>query len=469
MKVLFDKDYLDSGTKIEDLSRESIIVDLIPGIIHEINNSLASALASAELLQQEMGTLKKEINENKINLNLINHIEKLSSLKKTSTPRIHNIVSALLKEEIHKLKEECAKKNIEDSKFERLDKLISLNMNSTKRIDLISKAFRRLVSFEEDITLIDVNEVVNASLIILQDHLKNRYTIREEFSELPLVHFNFHQLNYSIICILLKTIELMNSGELHLKTFETEETIHININLIGGEISKECVDAMLSDGISKSKIDLNSINKLLQYKGGTLDIIKSNETLGSDINEMSGGLVFDIKIKKDHILGPDKTQLDPKDFLLEEDVLVDTNVSESKVEVYNIDKEHSESNNILVVDDDPETLVSLFLSLKHCNLSNKVIIAKTAEAGIEQLKERNFCLVISDYRLPGMDGISFLSYIKEKYPKTTRILITAYPNSVLKEEASTKASVKFFIEKPWVSKDLTKIMQQIEEINIKNI
>ncbi|NYT14006.1 MAG: response regulator, partial [Candidatus Methanofastidiosa archaeon] len=164
-----------------------------------------------------------------------------------------------------------------------------------------------------------------------------------------------------------------------------------------------------------------------------------------------------------------KTQLDPNDFLLEEDVLVDTNVSESKVEVYNIDKEHSESNNILVVDDDPETLVSLFLSLKHCNLSNKVIIAKTAEAGIEQLKERNFCLVISDYRLPGMDGISFLSYIKEKYPKTTRILITAYPNSVLKEEASTKASVKFFIEKPWVSKDLTKIMQQIEEINIKNI
>ena len=467
MKALFDKDYLDSGVKIEDLSRESIIVELIPGIIHEINNSLASALASVELLQQEMDTLRKETNENKINLNLINHIEKLSSLNKTSTPRIQNIVSALLKEEIHKLKEQCTKKNIEDSKFERLDKLIILNMNSAKRIDLISKAFRRLVSFEEDITLIDVNEVVNASLIILQDHLKNRYTIREEFSELPLVHFNFHQLNYSIICILLKTIELMTSGELHLKTFETEENIHININLIGGEISKECVDAMLSDGISKSKIDLNSINKLLQYKGGTLDIIKSNETLGSDINEMSGGLVFDIKIKKDHILGPDKTQLNSNDFLLEEDVLVDTNVSESKIEVYDIDKEHSESNNILVVDDDPETLVSLFLSLKHCNLSNKVIIAKTAEAGIEQLKERNFCLVISDYRLPGMDGISFLSYIKEKYPKTTRILITAYPNSVLKEEASTKASVKFFIEKPWVSKDLTKIMQQIEEINIK--
>ena len=429
--------------------------------------SLASALASVELLQQEMDTLRKETNENKINLNLINHIEKLSSLNKTSTPRIQNIVSALLKEEIHKLKEQCTKKNIEDSKFERLDKLIILNMNSAKRIDLISKAFRRLVSFEEDITLIDVNEVVNASLIILQDHLKNRYTIREEFSELPLVHFNFHQLNYSIICILLKTIELMTSGELHLKTFETEENIHININLIGGEISKECVDAMLSDGASNSKIDLHSINKLLQYKGGTLDIIKSNETLDSDIkNEVSGGIVFDIKIKKDNPISPSSSTDLPNSFSeglsLKE---IDPSTSNLDPDTMIVKEEHSK--NILVVDDDPQTLVSLFLSLKHCNLSNKVIIAKTAEAGIEQFGERDFCLVISDYRLPGMDGISFLSYIKEKYPNTARILITAYPNSVLKEEALSKASVKFFIEKPWVSKDLTKIMQQIEEINIK--
>jgi CheY-like chemotaxis protein len=468
MKSLFDKDYPGVDIKIEDLSRESIIVELIPGIIHEINNSLASALASIELLQQEMGTLRKETNENNINLNLINHIEKLSSLNKTSTPRIQNIVSVLLKEETHKLKEQCKKKNIEDTKFEHLDKLISLNMNSAKRIDLISKAFRRLVSFEEDITLIDVNEVVNTSLIVLQDHLKNRYIIREEFSELPLVNFNFHQLNYSIICILLKTIELMDSGELHLKTFDTEKNIHISIKLIGGEISNECLDSMFNSGSSKSKIDLCSINKLLQYKGGTLDIIKSNEEICSDIkNEMSGGIVFDIKIKKDNVISPNSSDADLPNLFSENHSFTEIDSPVSNLDAHIMDVEEENSKNILVVDDDPQTLVSLFLSLKHCNLSNKVIIAKTAEAGIEQFKERDFCLVISDYRLPGMDGISFLSYIKEKYPNTIRILITAYPNSVLKEEASTKASVKFFIEKPWVSKDLTKIIQQVEEINIK--
>jgi CheY-like chemotaxis protein len=462
MKPLLDKDYQESITKL-DLSRDVIIVELIPGIIHEINNSLTSALASVELLQQEIIALRNQTNENKINFNLLNHIEKLSSLNKTSTPKIQNIIMALLKEEIHELKEQCKKKNIEDSKFDHLDKLISLNINSIKRIDLITKAFRRLVSFEEDMALIDINEVVSTSLIVLQDHLKKRYTIREKFSELPLVNFNFHKLNYSIICILLKTIEIMDSGELHLKTFETNENIHVNIKLIGGELSKECLDSMLNNGNSNSKIDLCSINKLLQYKGGTLDIRKLTEVLKFDLNnEMSGGIVFDIKIKKDSINNFSSSEVESENIFYEGFPVTEIDASDSNLDLPIIsDEEHENSKNILVVDDDPQALVSIFLSLKHCNLSNKIIIAKTAEAGIEQLKERNFSSVISDYRLPGMDGISFLSYIKEKYPNTTRILMTAYPNSVLKEEALTKASVKLFLEKPLESKDVTKIMQQI--------
>ena len=467
MKPLLEKDLGDMDIIKDDLSRELIILDLVPGIIHEINNSLASAMASAELLQEELIDLRKQTNENNINLNLLNHIEKLSTLNKTSTLRIQNIVTALLKEEIHKLKDQCNKKNIEDSKFDHLDRLISLNMNSAKRINLIAKAFRRLVSFEEDITLIDVNEVVKTSLIVLQDHLKNKYTIREEFSELPLVNFNFHELNYSIICILLKTIELMDSGELHLKTFETDSNIHVNIKLSGGEISKDSLDGMLNDPNSKSKIDLCSINKLLQYKGGTLDIKKPNESIDSDFkNEMSGGIVFDIKIKKNNLNSFTSTDLNSTNLFPENISFTELDDHDLNSDLSNVIEDQN-SNNILVVDDDPQTLVSLFLSLKHYDLANKVIIAKTAEAGIEQFKERDFRLVISDYRLPGMDGISFLSYVKEKYPNTTRILITAYSNSVLKEEAVNKASVRFLIEKPWVAADLNKIMQQIAEINIK--
>ena len=69
MISLLDKEYGDVTISKDDLSRESIIIlDLIPGIVHEINNSLASAMASTEVLQEEMIKLRKETSENNINL-----------------------------------------------------------------------------------------------------------------------------------------------------------------------------------------------------------------------------------------------------------------------------------------------------------------------------------------------------------------------------------------------------------------
>lgn len=463
MKPLIEKDDKSITDEEQDLRVSTIFIELIPGIVHEINNSLASAMASIELLQEEMIKLRKQNIENSVNLNIIDHIEKLSLLNKSSTPRVQKIIKLLLIEEINKLKEQCKSKNIEETKFDHLDKLITLNLNSANRIDLIVKAFRRLVSVDDTDNLIDVNEVLNTSLIILQDQLKNRYVIHEEYGQLPLINFNFHNLNYVLICLLLKTIELMDSGELYLRTYEKDNNIHVNIQLSGGHISKKSLES-INDNDSKSKIDLCAINKLLQYKGGNLDIKKIGETIDADIkNDLVGGVIFDLKIDKNSsfntylessnqnikpIYDPTPSyELTPQDL---------PGITHTE----NEDSDHLK--NILIVDDDSQVLVSLFLALKNLNLENKIIIAKTAEAGIEQLKERNFDLVISDYKLPGMDGINFLCYIKEKYPNTNRVLITAYPNSVLKEDAKSKASVKLFIEKPWVTEGIRKLVQEIE-------
>lgn len=468
MLSFLDKEYHDMTISKDDLSRESLIIlDLVPGIIHEINNSLASAMASTEVLQEEMIKLRKETSENNININLVNHIERLSTLNKNGTLKNQNIITALLKEEINTLKDQCHKKNTEDPKFDLLQNLLDLNMRSAKRIDLIVKAFRKLVYFEDDINLIDVNEVVNTSILLLGEQLKNKYTIREDFSKLPLVSFNFHQLNYIIICILLKTIEVMNSGELHFKTFETDSDVHIIIELNAGEISQKNLDAMINQNNPESKIDIGSINKLLQYKSGTLDIKKLNEKFSLDLkNNMSAGLVFDIKLDKTTTINSN----------LDKNMVSKVNIDEYKLnekefQEFNLDsaletnKEKGNSKNILIVDDNPETLVSLFLALKNLDLINKVIIAKNAEAALEQFQELDFNLVISDYKLPGMNGINFLSCIKDKYPDTTRVLITAFLNNSLKEEAETKASVKLLLEKPWARDSLNKLIQEIVETN----
>jgi len=470
MISLLDKEYGDMIISKDDLSRESIIIlDLIPGIVHEINNSLASAMASTEVLQEEMIILRKEANENNININLVNHIEKLSTLNNNGALKNQNIITALLKEEINTLKDQCHKKNIEDPKFDLLLNLLDLNMRSAKKIGLIVKAFRKLVYFEDNKNLIDVNEVVNTSILLLEEQLKNKYTIREDFSELPLVSFNFHQLNYIIICILLKTIEIMNSGELHFKTFETDRDVHIIIQLSAGEISQKSFDILANQNNPESKIDISSINKLLQDKGGTLDIKKLNEKFDLDLkNKMSTGLVFDIKIDKTNTINSNLDKNMGSKINIEE-----YNLNEQEFKEFNLDlppkinKEKVNSKNILIVDDNPQTLVSLFLALKNLDLINKVIIAKNAEAALEQFQELNFNLVISDYKLPGMNGINFLSCVKDKYPDTTRVLISAFLNNSLKEEAETRASVKLLIEKPWARDSLNKLIQEIVETNIK--
>jgi response regulator RpfG family c-di-GMP phosphodiesterase len=183
---------------------------------------------------------------------------------------------------------------------------------------------------------------------------------------------------------------------------------------------------------------------------------------------MVGGIAFDIKINKDnkYIANLEKECSLNNEFQ-EDFTSPEINLQDFDLDIHkkNID-EHIKSKNILIVDDDPQTLVSLFLSLKSNDLKPKVVIAKTAEAALEKFQEQDFALVISDYRLPGMDGINFLSYVKEKYPKTARVLITAFPNSVLKEEAKTKASVDLFVEKPWVTDSIKKLLQEIVETNI---
>ncbi len=329
---------------------------------------------------------------------------------------------------------------------------------------MIANAFRKLAFYKEDDQNVNVNEVVNASILILQERLKDRYVIREDFDDVNLVNFSFHQLNYSLICIILKIMELINTGELFFKTYETENNVHISITLKNQNISNGSLESILENN-NKSKIDLYKINKLLENSGGTLYIRNNENQIESDIKqEISGDVVFDIKIKKDNSPNLD---LDPQLVFNDQYNHKGTDISSLDGEKSDFVQSNDSSNiftnpkNILIVDDESQILVSLFSLIKNQDTLNNVFIAKTAEAGLEQLKERDFSLVISDYRLPGINGIDFLNQVKEKYPNIKRALITAYPNDLLKNEKNSKDLVDIFIEKPWITEDIKALIKEI--------
>ena len=113
---------------------------------------------------------------------------------------------------------------------------------------------------------------------------------------------------------------------------------------------------------------------------------------------------------------------------------------------------------ILLVDDDEwiRDSLSLFFEAEGCNL----LAFETAEEGMEAVKQQVYDIVISDYKLPGMDGLEFLRRVKEKQPNAFEILITAYANCEIVKEAD-EIGVKDIIPKPFTSEDVETSLSRI--------
>ena len=115
---------------------------------------------------------------------------------------------------------------------------------------------------------------------------------------------------------------------------------------------------------------------------------------------------------------------------------------------------------ILLVDDDEwiRDSLSLFFEAEGCNL----LTLETAEEAMEVVNKQAYDIVISDYKLPGMDGLEFLRRVKEKQPNDFEILITAYANREICEEAKM-VGVRDIIPKPFTSEDVETSLARIIE------
>ncbi len=117
---------------------------------------------------------------------------------------------------------------------------------------------------------------------------------------------------------------------------------------------------------------------------------------------------------------------------------------------------------ILLVDDDEwiRDSLSLFFQAEGCNLRT----FETAEEAMEAVTYQVYDIVISDYKLPGMDGLEFLRRVKEKQPNAFEILITAYANCEIEKEAN-EIGIKDIIPKPFTSEDVETSLSRVIEKN----
>jgi response regulator RpfG family c-di-GMP phosphodiesterase len=110
---------------------------------------------------------------------------------------------------------------------------------------------------------------------------------------------------------------------------------------------------------------------------------------------------------------------------------------------------------ILVVDDDEDILDAMHLILNNVNqFESHIETAKDAKSAMAEMEKDEYDVVLSDYKMPNMNGIDLLTWVKDNHPKTARILITGYPSIETVKDAINKANIDYFVEKPWDSNEL---------------
>ncbi len=95
------------------------------------------------------------------------------------------------------------------------------------------------------------------------------------------------------------------------------------------------------------------------------------------------------------------------------------------------------------------------------------LIFKTAEEGLNALKYQNVNVVISDYFLPDMDGVSFLKQAAQIQNEVTRILMATITSDDLEQEILAEG-IDRFIEKPLTVATLDTVINELETLNFSN-
>jgi len=100
-------------------------------------------------------------------------------------------------------------------------------------------------------------------------------------------------------------------------------------------------------------------------------------------------------------------------------------------------------NNVLIVEDERATAFALSEGLSEEGYTIKAV--SSSEAALRFLKGRRCDLIITDIRLPGMDGVEFLRRISARR-KIPSIVVTAYPSPEAISAARKAGAVKCFIK-----------------------
>jgi len=110
---------------------------------------------------------------------------------------------------------------------------------------------------------------------------------------------------------------------------------------------------------------------------------------------------------------------------------------------------------VLLVDDDTEMLHALKEGFKKYQESFAILLAEDGLQALKRLKQNIISLVVTDLKMPNMDGFELLAHIMEHYPDIPVIIITGYSTPEM-EQLAHKGGAVGYIAKPFLIENLAR-------------
>ena len=113
---------------------------------------------------------------------------------------------------------------------------------------------------------------------------------------------------------------------------------------------------------------------------------------------------------------------------------------------------------ILCLDDDKNVVNALKRELLH--VGSNVLTATEGAKGLELMIDHDCAVIISDMRMPKMDGAEFFRRVLELQPHTFRILLTGYADLEAAMRAVNAGEIHRYLHKPWDAAELARTVDQ---------
>lgn len=122
---------------------------------------------------------------------------------------------------------------------------------------------------------------------------------------------------------------------------------------------------------------------------------------------------------------------------------------------------------VLFVDDEPSILSAISRATSEEHFT--AIFVKSGQEALRIFEERPISVIVTDMRMPGMDGLALLKIIREKYPSTVRMVLSGYTQLSQVLVTVNQGEIFQFIPKPWQMEEelLMPVRRAIDRYNLE--